>query len=314
MDIGINSRNPPMVSIFCMVYNHEPFLKECLDGFIMQKCNFEFEIVIGEDCSKDKSREIIVHYAKLFPQKFKLILHEKNVGAAQNQKIVFTNCSGKYIAMCEGDDYWTDPNKLQKQIDFLEANPDYSFSFHDCTVLQENTKTQILRIGERQIDETPDLISVIEANNIPTASLVFRNLDLEKGPNWFLDITKGDYGLVVLLAEKGRGKYFHEAMSVYRLHDGGVWSSQNLEYVYQQDKIFYSHLLSYFEDYHVKKAVRKKINFTESNFGVYLIRKGNILKGLFKIFKHSKWFMDNGAKVDFRRILSAILQGSKSVI
>lgn len=100
-------------------------------------------------------------------------------------------------------------------------------------------------------------------------------------------------------------------MSVYRVHDGGVWSSQNLKYVYNQDIFFYDHLLNYFEDLEVKNTVRKKINLTEYNFGINIVRNGIILKGLFKVFKHSKWFMDNGSAVDFRRMASAIFQGIK---
>ena len=136
----LNQTNPLTVSIFCMVYNHEHFLIDCLDGFLMQKCDFDFDIVVGEDCSTDKSREILLDYAKRFPGKFKLILHDENVGATENQRIVLENCTGKYIALCEGDDYWTDPLKLQKQVDFLEEN-----SLDCChTLWQEFKNNQIL--------------------------------------------------------------------------------------------------------------------------------------------------------------------------
>lgn len=304
-----------MVSIDMITYKHEAYIAQAIEGVLMQETNFKYELAIFDDCSPDGTEDIIRNIIATHPKGnlIKYFRHETNIGMMGNAIFALNQCTGKYIAICEGDDYWTDPLKLQKQVDFLEANPDYSFSFHDCTILQESTKKEGLRIGDRKIDETPDLKSVIISNNMPTASLVFRTLDWGKLPKWFFEISKGDYGLVVLLAEKGRGKYFHESMSVYRVHDVGVWSSQNLEYVYKQDLLFYGHLLSYFEDLEVKNAVRKKINFTEYNFGINLTRNGNLLKGLFKVFTHSKWFMDNGSAVDFRRMASAIFQGIRSI-
>lgn len=106
------------VTIISLTYNHEKYIAQALESILMQKVNFTYEIVVGEDCSKDRTREILIQYAEKHPDKFHLLLHEKNIGAAKNQNKVFENCKGKYIAMLEGDDYWTDPYKLQKQVDF----------------------------------------------------------------------------------------------------------------------------------------------------------------------------------------------------
>lgn len=122
---------PPEVSVFVLVYNHEKFLRRCLDGILMQKCGFTYTVVVGEDCSTDRSREILVEYAKKFPGKFRLLLHPKNIGAVRNQNAVFEACSGQYIAICEGDDYWTDSSKLQKQMDIMIANPEIGLVYTD---------------------------------------------------------------------------------------------------------------------------------------------------------------------------------------
>lgn len=140
MLIELNNIIIPQVSIFCMVYNHEPFLKQCLEGFLMQKCLFDFEIVVGEDCSTDKSRCVLLDYANKFPGKFNLLLHDQNIGAHLNQMSVFAKCNGNYIAICEGDDYWIDPLKLQKQIKFLEENDKYGLVFTNSDLYDERKK------------------------------------------------------------------------------------------------------------------------------------------------------------------------------
>ncbi len=127
-----------------LVYNHEKYIATALNSILMQNVHFDYDIVVGEDCSTDNTRKILLEYKKKYPDKFKLILHNKNVGAINNQNITMKNCTGKYIACLEGDDYWSDPNKLQKQIDFLEANPEFSFCFHNAYVYDEDTRTEYL--------------------------------------------------------------------------------------------------------------------------------------------------------------------------
>lgn len=115
----------PLVSIVCVTYNHEPYLRQALDSFLMQQCNFPFEIVLAEDCSTDSTREICDEYASKYPDIINYIRSDNNVGAVENEARAIRAAKGKYIALCEGDDYWTDVKKLQKQVDFLEAHPDY---------------------------------------------------------------------------------------------------------------------------------------------------------------------------------------------
>ena len=311
MELALNHATRPEVSIFCMVYNHEFFLSECLDGFIMQKCSFDFEIVVGEDCSTDSSRNIILEFARKYPGKFKLILHEKNVGPFANQLHVYKNCLGKYIAMCEVDDYWSDPLKLQKQVDFLESNPEYSYCFHDSIILNQITGTSQLRVGQRKIDEIVDLKSLISENNIATASIVFRNcIDWSNLPRWFLKTPKGDYALVVLLAEKGLGKYITDSMSVYRVHEGGVWSgSKNWDYYTKANIEFFSDLKFYFSDPLIKDVIETKLNKEYRIFALGKLRKGFFCGGLKQYILNGGLKFQNLKPKEVRKVLGAIKSG-----
>ena len=297
----------PKVSVFMMTYNHEHYIKQAIESILCQKTSFDFDIVIGEDCSTDNTREIVKTIALQYPGKFKLILHERNIGPHANQLSVFNACKGTYIAMCEGDDYWTDPLKLQKQVDFLEANPDFTFTFHDTMILNQKTGEKRERVGKRTIDTIVNLNSVIIQNNIPTASIVFRNiLDFNSLPDWVSKISKGDYGLCVLLAEKGPGKYLPDVMSVYRVHEGGVWSSNGFEFTHSADFQFYKYLLEYFNDKDIRKTIRAKIKWSRFNYGISSIRHGRLLKGLCLASVNLRLQGDYRLRTNPRKIASAI--------
>jgi len=122
----------PLLSIVTITYNHEPFIAKTIEGVLMQQVNFPIEFIIAEDCSTDGTRAICQQYADQYPELIRLITSESNVGAIANERRAMQAARGKYIAFCEGDDYWTDPLKLQKQVDFLESHPDYSVTFHRC--------------------------------------------------------------------------------------------------------------------------------------------------------------------------------------
>lgn len=277
----------PTLSVCMTCYNQELFVHQAIDGVLMQKTNFPFVLMIGEDCSNDRTLLICQKYAQHNPDRVKLLPSVSNLGSMGNFIRTMNACDGKYIAICEGDDYWTDPYKLQKQIDFLESNSEYFFCFHDVMVLDENTGVIRPRIGDRIVDELVDLESVIVQNNVATASLVFRNaFNFERLPLWFYqNAQKGDYGLVVILAEKGLGKYHPEKMSVYRVHGGGIWSGQNIDKRYQADEFFYRVLKGYFEEPRLRSIVSQKESFVEFNWGVNLIRRRRYFLGFYKVFR-----------------------------
>ena len=290
-----------------ITYNHEEYIQKAIEGVLMQQFNSHFELVIGEDCSTDPTRVICERFAQQHINILRLLPSERNLGMMPNFIRTLQACKGKYIALCEGDDYWTDPLKLQKQVDFLEANPEYVFTFHDCMILNQKTGQQRIRIGDKSIDTRIDLISLIIQKNISTASLVFRNvLDFNALPGWFMKIRNGDYGLCVLLAERGTGHYIPEPMSVYRVHDGGVWSGSGYESVYRADSEFYGYLSSYFTDQNVKQAIKAKMQYVNFNYGINKIRHGQVLSGLYLAGKNLRFYGDYRLRTKPRKIASAL--------
>jgi len=273
-----------LVSVCCMTYNHEHFIEKCLTGFVSQKTNFAFEILVHEDASTDGTSEIVKIFETNHPKLFRVIYQKENVFSTGKNNLtgmLFPMSKGKYIALCEGDDYWTDPLKLQKQVDFLEANPDFVGVFHDCFILDERDGSQHLRIGNTKIDEEPDLQSIIRENNISTASIVFRNFEHSNfWPDNSQSISKGDYLLVVLLAQYGKFKYFNSPMSVYRIHPGGIWSSRSRLYTIEQDVKFYTFLDSFFQKAEIKDAIHYKLQKAYHKYAIELVKSSNMLKSL----------------------------------
>lgn len=265
-----------MVSVCCITYNHEKFIEQAINGFLMQKTTFRFEVIIHDDASTDGTTDIIKKYEKLFPEIIRPIYQKENQYSKGIKKIattfVFPCARGKYIAMCEGDDYWTDPYKLQKQVDFLEKNPDYSMCFHDCMILNQNTGIMKARIGNRQIDSDVNLKSLIFENNIPTASMCFRN-NLPDRPYLIFKTEKGDYALAIHIAEHGLLHYLPDAMSVYRVHEGGVWSGKSQIYTSSEDLRFYDLLEGYFRDKRpdVLPAIYSKKRWSQYNLALVLL-------------------------------------------
>ena len=217
--------NKPLVSIYCITYNHEKFISQAIESFLMQKTNFPVEIVIGEDCSTDNTRAICLEYKEKFPDKIKLLLPEHNLGMTQNAITTLQSCNGKYIALCDGDDYWTDENKLQKQVEFLEANEDFSICFHAVKILINNELIYDYITGE--IHDVTDIYDLAVRNHMHTCSVVFRrNEEVLKKISKFDFVI--DYLLHMLNAQYGKIRKINDLMGVYRVHSGGVHNGSKL--------------------------------------------------------------------------------------
>jgi len=216
-----------LVSINCITYNHEDYIADAIESFLMQNTDFNFEIIIGEDCSTDHTKEIVEAYKKLYPNRVKLITSDQNVGIVKNQERVFENSKGKYIAVCEGDDYWSDPYKLQKQVDYLEENPDCTLCFHSAKIVQapkKSTGRKIKSYSRNRISPIEDIISG-GGGFCPTASLVYPRKLMENPPAFYKTSHVGDYPAQLILASEGYAYYINDCMSVYRTDVKGSWTS-----------------------------------------------------------------------------------------
>lgn len=224
--------NCPWVSISCITFNHAPYIRQCLDGFMMQQTNFPFEVLIHDDASTDGTTEIIKEYEAKYPDIIKPLYEEENQwvkGRRGSAVFNFPRAKGKYIALCEGDDYWTDPLKLQKQVDFLEANSDYVMCTHHFNIFHQNDKTiEEDRRKTFKDDFTFDLDYFISRKLWITQplTLLYRRdaLDREKYSQY---PNAKDVTLIYHILSHGKGVFLKECMATYRVHDGGIWSGAN---------------------------------------------------------------------------------------
>lgn len=217
----------PKVSVCMITYGHEKYIRQAIEGVLLQYCDFEVELIVANDCSPDATDQVIKDIIQSHPLGFwiKYRKHDKNKGMIPNFIFALQECKGEYIALCDGDDYWTDSLKLQKQVDFLEANSDYVLCFHQINILKTNDE-----IVEDFITNVPDNYQTIEilahlGNYIHTPSVVFRNI-IKSFPSEFEKSPIGDYFLYMMLAQYGKLKYLEDKMCVYR-EGVGIWSDKS---------------------------------------------------------------------------------------
>jgi glycosyltransferase involved in cell wall biosynthesis len=218
------------VSVWIITYNHEKFIAQSIESALMQKTNFEIEIVIGDDCSTDRTGAIVQEYEKKYPNIIRTVYHKENVGAYRNAyEDTLPLCRGKYIAVLEGDDYWIDPYKLQKQVDCLEKNEKLSFCFHSVLIVnfREIKDTIVARkYFKDKVFKLKDLIKG-EGSFVPTLSILFRRSLIPEIPGFLKSAPMGDYFLTLILGDKGDGYYVDQPMAVYRKQVTGSWSENN---------------------------------------------------------------------------------------
>uniref|UniRef100_A0A831U039 Glycosyltransferase n=1 Tax=Geobacter metallireducens TaxID=28232 RepID=A0A831U039_GEOME len=214
------------VSVLIITYNHEEYVAQAIESVLAQRADFDWEVVVGEDCSTDRTRDILLKYRDQFPERIRLLMPGKNQGMMANFMATYAACRCEYVALLEGDDFWTSPLKLQKQVDFLEANANVAACFHNVRVVHEPA-TEKDELFLRKIPKPIlSLEDVVTSFCIPTCSAMFRRSLVPELPSWFLDMPMGDWPLHVLLAERGSIAYLDDVLASYRVHGGGVWSGQ----------------------------------------------------------------------------------------
>lgn len=209
------------VTIRCFAYNHEPYIRKCLEGLVMQKTNFKYEAIVHDDASTDETAAIIREFAEKHPEIIKPIIQTENQYSKQDgsiERIMETHTHGKYVAICEGDDYWTDPLKLQKQIDFLEHNPEYGMCYTKARhFFQNDMRFRSKERGGPNVTYT----ELLEKNTIPTLTVVY---DRELYKNYYEEIqpynkgwAMGDYPTWLWFAQNSKIKFIPEVTGVYRI-------------------------------------------------------------------------------------------------
>ncbi|WP_439556992.1 glycosyltransferase family 2 protein [Dyadobacter sp.] len=238
------------VSVCVPTYNHEKYIAQMLEGAFMQKTDFEFEIVIGDDASTDSTQAIIREYDQKMPGIIRAFLHSENQGPSEPREFAGRNnvlqlvkaCRGEYVAMCEGDDYWTDPLKLQKQVDFLDNNPDFSVCHHNMRVVYEDGSPEHLfnKPDQKLVSGIEDILE--DKWFFATASWLYRNPFLDQDfAEWHAKAAAGDWALMIQLAARGKISYLPDVMGVYRKHSAGlsnVHAHTNIPFLQNRKEMF----------------------------------------------------------------------------
>ena len=241
----------PIVSVCMITYNHGAFLATAIESILSQVTDYKFEIIISDDSSKDNTCEIIRKYAALYPDIIRPIYNKENIGMQRNFAQSLMACKGKYIAVLEGDDYWTDSFKLQKQIDFLEQNPDYSMCITSIDLINKNGEKIDSPCGFTNFEKSSYTIEeyIVPSERlilVPMMTLVARNILIWPLPDFFYKVGTSDMVLTLLFFLKGKLYYINEKTAVYREHLGGI--SKSVDFQLKLDRYVFD-MFDGFNDY-----------------------------------------------------------------
>jgi glycosyltransferase involved in cell wall biosynthesis len=245
------------VTVIVLTYNHEKYIAEALNSVLMQETSFKSDIVVIEDCSTDSTRDIVLDFQARFPDKVRLRLSEHNKDAFLAFPRVIESAQGKYVALLDGDDYWSSPFKLQRQAEFLDNHPECALCHHNVIELYKDGSREPHPHHPPSQKEISTLEDLWEMNFMATCSVMLRRDPVDNLPKWFMDLPWGDWGLFALAARKGNIGYLNEVMGVHRVHDAGLWSGLNNIQRHEQVIKFYKVMDKGLEfAYHEKIRVR----------------------------------------------------------
>ncbi|MHB8520752.1 MAG: glycosyltransferase family 2 protein [Limisphaerales bacterium] len=212
------------VSTLIITYNQEKYIGQAIESALMQKTTFAHEIVIGEDCSADRTRAIVSAFQARYPDQIRVFLRERNLGPNRNLVQTLKACRGQYVALLEGDDYWTSPDKLQQQVEYLTQHSDCAICFHTVECRYEDGSQQPQPYPGSGHKEITTLDDILVRNYIQTCSVVFRAGLIAEFPEWYLNAEVGDWPLHVMNARYGNIGFLAPVMGVHRISGDSVWS------------------------------------------------------------------------------------------
>lgn len=277
----------PKVTVRTLAYNHARYIRECIEGVLMQETSFPYEYIIAEDCSTDNTREIVLEYAEKYPDVIRVITSDENVGGTENVYRADHRARGEYIAICEGDDYWADPKKLEKQIALMEQFPGCHISFHPVLVewVGSDLEKQVYKRHKNKNHLFPVETIIAKGGEFcPTVSLVFKRESREILWDWLAELPAVDYFTQISAAMNGGALYIDEPMAVYRSGVAGSWSKDHEEFLRMCE-----HSLR------MMKAIRRFDRQTGFKFHrSFKKRENHILKkySLFKVYNHDSETVD----------------------
>jgi glycosyltransferase involved in cell wall biosynthesis len=285
---------PVYVSVCLITYNQEKYIGQAIESIISQKTNVPFELVIGEDRSPDGTRRICEEYQMKYPSIVRLLPSEKNYGMMANLMRTLNNTKGKYVAFCEGDDFWTDAGKLQKQIDFLDNNADYVLVGHGYTKLYPNDTTEVVdNRPEKRNDFTID--DYIMSHFIHFNTLMYRNA--VRIPEWFSSMSVGDQNLIFYVSQFGKIGYIPESMSMYRINEESFMHTNKLPRIIR-NFIRDLEVMNEKTNYKYKERFDLRIRLEELMYSFwthnYFIRQLTVCRNLPFLMKYRKYIFKDG--------------------
>jgi len=304
----------PMVSVVMITYNHENYIEQAINGVLIQNCDFDIEFIIANDKSTDHTdqtiNEIIDQTTIPDHIKMRYYNHPNNKGMMKNFIWSMEQAKGRYISLCEGDDYWTDPLKLQKQVDFLEGNPEYVVCCHNAKIINENGNLiQDKKLPKLIQDRDYSSLELQKGAFLLTLTMVFRNV-LEEYPKNFSKVLNGDTFLISLLGGYGKGRYVEDIeLAAYRVHSGGIWSQLEISKRLKARRVFNQVLMSHYKSkahlyflfydkqVNVSRTLLRNLRSTDTfkdylDYNFFYIRYNNILKSKYRLKELLKfnWF------------------------
>lgn len=230
------------VSVLVVTYNHEQFVRQALDSTLAQRLSQPFEILVSEDCSTDGTRAIVQEYAERYPQLIRLLLSEQNLHSNEVVARGFRAARGRYVALLDGDDYWTSDDKLRAQVAFLEARPEFTICFHNVQVVDEHSETTGRLWNAPGQPEVSGLHELLRGNFIASTSVMYRRAAIAEVPAWYDRFSITDWPLHVIYALEGRIGYLDRTLGAYRLHPGGLFSTLDERQKLEANADFYRQL------------------------------------------------------------------------
>ena len=216
------------ISVVITTYNHEKYVNQCLESILSQQGDFSLEIIVGDDCSTDNTRDTVQQSLDQYPRTVHLLPYRQNLGITKNLERCLDACSGRYVAICEGDDYWTDRHKLQKQKELLETHPEYSMCFSAVMLYYEDSNKYVPHGDQVNLQKdcitTEDLIGKNYIGNF--SCCMYRTEVVRMLPKSIFDIFTVDWMFNMACGQIGNIGYIRQYMSVYRLHSGGAWTGK----------------------------------------------------------------------------------------